>query len=311
MKKKRKIMNVKVSDEGNNTLKFRVTDETHDRDNEILTLDGWDIRNFRKNPVVLWSHNPFDLPIAKAKTIKISEDEGMVAKAQFPERDVHPFANTIYRLYKGGYLNTVSIGYIENERMQGENGNPSKITKKEMLEFSGVTIPANPNATQLSAIKSAVDDGVINEQEAQECALQSKKFNEEYFKAHKEDDATEENEDDKYKDLPLDVEVKLGNDGDEEEPEAPEEKPVEDDAQEAGEGAEEAKQDEAPEEKDTDDSEADGGSEEPAESDVEEKKSIYDEFLSINLSKQPEKEKQLDKKLVDDFNKTNFKKDGE
>jgi len=205
LKKIRKFLNVKVSDEGNRVLKFRVTDETVDRDNEILTLSGWDIKQYKKNPVVLYAHNYRDLPIAKAKTIKISKDDGMVVKAQFPTAEEHSFADTVYKLYKAGYMNTVSVGFIPKEFDRGENGKPTKITKKEMLEFSAVPVPANPNAIQVNSIKTALNDGIINEQEYAECLYQGKGFLEEMKKYIKEVEG-----DDNGEYLELDKEVQLG-----------------------------------------------------------------------------------------------------
>ena len=203
----RKFLNVKVSDEGDRVLKFRVTDETVDRDNEILTLDGWDIKQYKKNPVMLFAHNYRDLPVGKGKSIKVSKDDGMVIRTQFPTADEYPFADTVYRLYKAGYLNAVSIGFIPKDHERGENGKPTKITKKEMLEFSAVPVPANPNAIMVNGLKSAVTDGIINEQEYRECLYQGKGFLEE-MKAYIKNIEGEGADSGEY--LELDKEVKLG-----------------------------------------------------------------------------------------------------
>ena len=191
-------MIAEVKAEKDRIIKFKVTDETVDRDNEILTLTGWDIRQYKKNPVVLWAHDHRDLPIAKSISMKIIKVDGMIVRAQFPDRDTSPFADTVYRMYKGGYLNSVSVGFIPKERVRGENGAPTKITKKEMLEFSAVPIPANPNALQTNGIKEALNDGVINEQEAQECLINAKKY-------------LEDNEDMIFSEAPMDEEIKLAD----------------------------------------------------------------------------------------------------
>lgn len=120
--------------------------ENVDRDGEVIKLSGWDLENFRKNPVLLWSHNPSLPPIGRAKNIRI-EGGALVFEPEFAEEQSE-FAGEIGRLVKDRFINTTSVGFIPRER----NGNT--IEEAELLEISFVGIPANADAQVLRSFKS-------------------------------------------------------------------------------------------------------------------------------------------------------------
>lgn len=133
---KKGVDEVEVKEDGVLQLGVATTDDI-DRDGEVLTSDGWDLENFKSNPVLLWSHNPYDLPVGKV--MEIWDDNGKkYFSAKFNMED--DFAVRVYKAYKGGFLNTFSVGFQVKER----EGN--RITRKELLEISAVSIPANPKA---------------------------------------------------------------------------------------------------------------------------------------------------------------------
>jgi HK97 family phage prohead protease len=114
-----------------------------DRDGESINQDGWDLKNFKKNPQLLWAHNMREVrpPIGKVTKIWF-EGEGksrvMKFKALFDTAD--EFAKEIYRKIKDGFLNAFSVGFMPMER-EG-----TTYTKVELLEISVVPIPSNPQA---------------------------------------------------------------------------------------------------------------------------------------------------------------------
>lgn len=120
-------------------IEFVVSTGTVDSHGERINVAGIDIKEFKKNPVVLWGHDGFNLPIAKA--IKVWKDgDKLMAKAQFYMKD--EFASKVYNYIIDGYLNAVSIGGMVQE--WGADG--ITISKMVMKEFSVVSIPANPDA---------------------------------------------------------------------------------------------------------------------------------------------------------------------
>jgi HK97 family phage prohead protease len=111
-----------------------------DRDGDVLVASGWQLDNFVKNPVLLWSHNPFIPPIGKVLDIRIDNGQ-LIFDAQFAIEE-NELAKQVFNLMKGGFINTFSVGYIP--KMQDAEG---KTVAMELLEISAVSIPANPDAT--------------------------------------------------------------------------------------------------------------------------------------------------------------------
>lgn len=130
-------------------IEFIVSTNDWDAHGERINVDGINFKDFKKNPVVLWGHDGFSLPIAKATKVW-KEGKKLMAKAVFDLEDT--FASEVYRKIKDGFLNAVSIGGMVEE--WGSDG--LTISKLNMKEFSVVSIPANPKA--LATAKSLTDE---------------------------------------------------------------------------------------------------------------------------------------------------------
>ncbi len=144
------IAKTKAADESG---RFRVVISTADldRQGEIVDQNGWDLNNYLQNPVVLWGHDYYALPIGVCDKISIEDigngRQGLVAEGKFAPADANPFAQQVRKLYDAGIVRTTSVGFIVGE-MQGNT-----VTKAELLEFSFVPVPANPYALSLSQAK--------------------------------------------------------------------------------------------------------------------------------------------------------------
>jgi HK97 family phage prohead protease len=122
--------------------------------------------HFRKNPVVLWAHDYNQLPVAKATNLSITE-QGLAADIQFPPRGVYPFADTVHDMLKAGFLSATSVGFKPSEHE--ENADRSKngrsgfdFKKQELLEFSIVPVPSNPEAL-VTQRHAQVDQAVVKQ----------------------------------------------------------------------------------------------------------------------------------------------------
>lgn len=156
---------VKQVDLKKRKMTMRGTDETQDRDGDIVMTNGGDLENYRKNPVFLWAHDYRSVPLARAeKVIKHRDPVHMEFHLIYPTLGLHPFADMILELYNEGIINASSIGFIpikwdliqqEGERKPNEmqHWNPRTYTKWELLELSGCPVPCNPNALQ-NALKA-------------------------------------------------------------------------------------------------------------------------------------------------------------
>jgi HK97 family phage prohead protease len=124
--------------------------EDEDRDKDIVRQDGWDLKNFKKNPMIPWSHDYWEPPIARSLRTWVDKDaKKLMIKPQFDENDDKSMK--IFNKYKNGFLTSFSVGFRGLEftwrNEEDKWGGGIEFTKQELLEVSGVTIPANPNAT--------------------------------------------------------------------------------------------------------------------------------------------------------------------
>lgn len=134
-----------------------------DRDQEVIDPDGWDLKNFLKNPVILWAHNSRELPIGVATKVYV-ENKKLIVEGKFAPADANPLAEQVKKLYDEKIIKTVSVGFIglEFETKKQDNLDIFVWTKAELLELSFVPVPANPEA--LSLIKEkGLDVKVLTE----------------------------------------------------------------------------------------------------------------------------------------------------
>lgn len=113
-----------------------------DRQGESIDQNGWDLDFYETNPIVLWAHDYYALPIGIADEIKV-ENGQLVARGRFASEQANPFAQQVRRLYDLKIVRATSVGFIAKEAKEGV------ITKAELLEFSFVPVPANPFALSL------------------------------------------------------------------------------------------------------------------------------------------------------------------
>ena len=135
---------VKAEGEGR-TIRFRITTDAVDRERDILSPAGWKLDNFLKNPTVLWAHDYRQPPIARAREI-IATEHGLSSLAEFPPKGTYAFADTVYDLLKGGFLNATSVGFAPLKHAYNEERRGVDYLEQELLEFSVVPVPANPEA---------------------------------------------------------------------------------------------------------------------------------------------------------------------
>jgi HK97 family phage prohead protease len=150
-------------DEKARTIEFVASTESTDRYGDIIRVAGWQTANYMRNPVFLWGHRSQDPPIGK--TVSLTKEAGarpaLVQTVEFADAKTYPFADTIFNLYRGGFMKSVSVGFrplAMPSLLKDDEGEVTgyEFTKQELLELSAVPIPANPEA-----VARAMDDGVI------------------------------------------------------------------------------------------------------------------------------------------------------
>jgi len=134
------LIEIKKIDENKASLDGIFSSANEDRHGDIV-MQNFDLKAFKKNPVILNSHDHGDATevIGKASGVKV-KDGKLQGKITFAVNE-NPKAKIIFDLYKGGFLNAFSVGFIPKEFDDKKN-----IIKSELLEVSAVSVPANADA---------------------------------------------------------------------------------------------------------------------------------------------------------------------
>ena len=137
---------IKAIDEKNLIVEHFITTETKDRMGDIVRADGMKIRG---RPVVLWAHGRDIMgrePIAKPLSIKpekFKNKDGLLAKTQFYPDET---GQRLFAKATQGYCPSWSIGFMIIRSKDIDGGMGRDIKEWELLEYSLVPVPANPDA---------------------------------------------------------------------------------------------------------------------------------------------------------------------
>lgn len=139
-------------DEENRTIPFILSTASVDREQDSINVDGWDLENYEKNPVVLWCHDSRSFPIGRNLNTRI-ENGALKADTQFISEDETTSSHferveTTYLLYKHGFMSAKSVGFRPIKWAWNEDRGYWAIDyeEQELLEDSCCPVPANPEA---------------------------------------------------------------------------------------------------------------------------------------------------------------------
>jgi HK97 family phage prohead protease len=138
------------------SLAVTISSRARDRHGDVIEPSGADTSAFRANPIVLWAHKLDELPVGRVERIAL-QDERLVADVVFDSR---PFAREVERLYREGFLNGWSVGFLPRKWDALKNGEGRfdgyHITEWELIELSAVPVPANPEALTREMAEGAI-----------------------------------------------------------------------------------------------------------------------------------------------------------
>jgi len=155
---------IKELDELNRTFWAIASEESPDRDKDIIRVEGWNLKNYKNAPRGLWMHNYFEFAIFRSEKIKIDKNtKQLLFKPKFD--DSHDRARIAWNQYKNGFLDDFSVGFIPgqfawNDENDMWSGGRDFTKGHELLEISGVTVPAHPNAQMLRSIGLIPEDQI-------------------------------------------------------------------------------------------------------------------------------------------------------
>lgn len=137
-------------DKGDGVYEFVASDETVDRYGDIVRVSGWELKNYRKNPIILFGHQ-HDNPVGTALRVWV-EGKALMVRIKLAEEGTSAFIDTLRKLVAQKIVRAVSVGfrttvppnYLRDETNDRVTG--LEFVGQELLENSLVTVPANPMA---------------------------------------------------------------------------------------------------------------------------------------------------------------------
>ncbi len=165
-------------------VRFVISDTSKDRHGTVLNMENWNLDHFNQNGIVGYQHDVYgggmcagpnpDSVIGKGRawldtSTKKRDSNGMPAKilmgeVEFEPEDINPLAEKVFKKVLHGTLKATSVGFSpigggklvndetgEEERLDESpyrvpQGHTFYYDGQELLEFSIVNIPSNPNA---------------------------------------------------------------------------------------------------------------------------------------------------------------------
>jgi hypothetical protein len=147
-------------------VQFVISTDTKDRHGEVINMKGWKLDTFNNNPIVGYQHNVYGdnmclppnpddvLGKSKAWIDNYKGKETLLAEVEFEPKEINPLAEKVFRKVLFGSLNSASVGILpigkgKVERKTKDNGEVEQTyyyDGQELIEWSIVNIPANPDA---------------------------------------------------------------------------------------------------------------------------------------------------------------------
>ena len=138
-----------------------ISTNTPDRAGDIIVPAG--LRNadeYLRNPVVLWAHQRALPPIGTCERLTIEPDR-IIAETRFAPSST--FARDVFTLYAEGVLRGWSVGFVPAQvhpipPSRAKSSGGVCYPEWDLLEYSAVPIPENPQALTLAVRKGLVKD---------------------------------------------------------------------------------------------------------------------------------------------------------
>lgn len=141
----------KVIDAGAGRIEATVSNESEDRDGDIIRAGGWELQHFQRHPVLLSSHDYMSLRSQIGEWEKMGKrGDALVGTARYYIGEGNEEADWGFKLAQQGRA-AYSVGFIPLEYEEREAKKGYDFKRQELLEVSHVTVPSNRDALQLVA----------------------------------------------------------------------------------------------------------------------------------------------------------------
>jgi HK97 family phage prohead protease/HK97 family phage major capsid protein len=136
-------------------LNFVISDATRDRHGTRINPNGWELSEFNKNRIALFSHDT-RLPIGRWHDVHVENDK-LVGRLELAKEGTGPRVDEIVKLVEQGFLRAVSAGFEVID-----HGKPGQsefdYERQSLVEASIVAVGSNPNALMQARAMNLSDD---------------------------------------------------------------------------------------------------------------------------------------------------------
>jgi HK97 family phage prohead protease len=130
-----------------------------------IRLEGGVFDAYLRNPVILWGHDQHSLPIGRTTALRFQDG---VLKADFEFLPDDPMAERVRNAWDRGFVRAASISFMPLEVDESDRSKPfGVISKWELLEWSLVTVPADPDALRTAERELDLPEGTLGHGEEQ------------------------------------------------------------------------------------------------------------------------------------------------
>jgi len=139
-------------------VEFVISTEAVDTYRTVFKLDGWDLADYTRNPIVCYQHRAnSDDPdnIIGTSTVRVEGDE-LIGTVTFEPAEINPRAEKIFQKVQSGTLRMASVGAnVQTARFGVEENEEDPevlyFTKQRLMEWSVVSVGSNPDAHKRNA----------------------------------------------------------------------------------------------------------------------------------------------------------------
>lgn len=149
------------------TTTFIASTDRVDRYGDVVE-QRWSLASFKRNPVILHEHAPPVIGTGEAKHVKDGDSTKLQIKVKWDVGEHNPIATLVATQHARGVrragsvgfrpgksINRTELGIDDPHYVDPKNTSPWRAGYKyfapELLEFSSVAVPANPDAIQLQS----------------------------------------------------------------------------------------------------------------------------------------------------------------
>ena len=119
-------------DPDSQVMEFVASEESEDRFGDVIEVKGWQLANFRKNPVFLFGHNNHVPPVGRVVKVGSNDTRSqLLASVDWDMND--PLAVLLRDKYANKYMRAVSVGFRPLEFKEKEDGKGIRFLKQELL----------------------------------------------------------------------------------------------------------------------------------------------------------------------------------